>query len=52
MKKILLIVVVILLFATAVYAACTLQFITLPDGTTLSCIACCDNYGNCTTSCS
>lgn len=37
-------------FATAVYAQCTTQTITMPDGKMMMCTTCC-YYGNCNTTC-
>lgn len=37
-------------FATAVYAQCTTQTITMPDGKMMICTTCC-YYGNCNTFC-
>lgn len=40
------------LTAMAVYAGCTTQVVSGPDGKTLTCITCCDAQGkNCVTNC-
>ena len=40
-----------LVFATAVYANCRTQTITTPDGRFVVCTVCCDQWGNCNTTC-
>ena len=33
------------------YAGCTTQSVITPDGRAMVCTTCCDNYGNCNTTC-
>lgn len=37
--------------AVAAYARCTTQTVTSPDGRMMTCTTCCDNWGNCNTTC-
>lgn len=37
--------------SAAAYARCTTQSVITPDGRAMVCTTCCDNYGNCNTTC-
>lgn len=50
MKK-LLVAILLTATATAVYAQCTTQTFIAPEGRMTVCTVCCDNRGNCTTTC-